>query len=115
MGVVLSALNRKTDAVLEYRRAVELAPSDCDALNNLGLLLAEAGDVASAQQYFVRASKAKPDFAAPHFNLGRVYLAAGHLAEARRALETAARLDPAYAPHVAELLRDKARDRAQNQ
>lgn len=43
-----------------YRRAVELEPENADAFNNLGVLLAQRGDLQAAMGLFEQAVKADP-------------------------------------------------------
>ncbi len=104
LGVILAALGRRDEAMEQYQKAVRLSPEDADVHNNLGLLLAHDGDMAAAEKHLAEAIRLRPDFAAAHFNLGRVGLTLGRWSDATLSLETAARLDPAYRPHVAELL-----------
>jgi Flp pilus assembly protein TadD len=59
LGVVLSDLGQVDRAERAYRQAIELGPN-ADALNNLGILLAQRGDYRGAMAWFERAVEVNP-------------------------------------------------------
>ena len=55
-----------------YRKALELEPKNADACNNLGILLAQRGDLEEAKGFFERAVEANPSHLSAMRNLERV-------------------------------------------
>ena len=80
-----------------YREALALDPDHADAHINLGRLLHEAGDAASAEDHYRRALAARPQDATAAFNLGVSLEDLGRGADALAAYEKAVALDPANA------------------
>jgi tetratricopeptide (TPR) repeat protein len=96
----LEGQNRPADALLDLRRAKELAPADPMILNALGLCLAKLGRIDEAYPAFRQCAELAPDFGPAHFNCGWTLEELGELDRARQAFEEAARLDPGGAdPH----------------
>jgi len=91
------ALGRLDDAVAALTRAVDLRPDHADALDALGVALAELGRPAEALAYYERALAANPRTAAVAFHLGNALLALDRLPEASRAFEQALELDGRFA------------------
>ena len=60
LGYADSALHRKQDAVLAYRRALELKPDLFEARLNLGVILLEMNDPAGAAEQLGKATELKP-------------------------------------------------------
>jgi tetratricopeptide (TPR) repeat protein len=97
------ALNNMCDAELRLGRldeararceaALRIAPAFAAAHNNLGLVLAAAGDFAAAHRQFLAAG----DRAAASYNLGMVHLAEGHYESAADAFVEAIRARPWFA------------------
>ena len=90
----LEGQNRPADALLDLRRAHDLAPGDPAILNALGLCLGKLGRTDEAYLAFRQCAEAMPDFAPAHFNCGWTLEELGELEKARLAFEEAARLDP---------------------
>ncbi len=82
------------EALLHYKRAVELDPRLHQAVNNLGNLYFLTQNFALAQQQYQQAVDQKPDFAAGYFNLHLAQYQQFRVEDAERSLETARRLDP---------------------
>jgi tetratricopeptide (TPR) repeat protein len=76
-----------------YERALSMEPGHVDALNNLGMLSYEVGNLEEATSLFQRAVKMHPDHMLSHFNLGSVLEETGELEKARKHLRIAVRLD----------------------
>ena len=66
---VLHALGRRAEAIERYWQAVEVEPRFGDAWNNLGTVLAEAGERDAACAAFRRALSVNTDDARAHYNL----------------------------------------------
>jgi tetratricopeptide (TPR) repeat protein len=77
----------------EFREAIRLKPDFADAQNNLGLVLAQAGDDDAAVTAFREAIRLSPAWADAHANLGAT-LAATDPKAAINELEKAIELDP---------------------
>jgi tetratricopeptide (TPR) repeat protein len=80
-----------------YRSALETDQNNVDALNNLGALSYEEGNLEDAIALFRHAVKLHPDHMLSHFNLGSALEETGHDEQARRHLRRAVQLDPEHA------------------
>ena len=74
-------------------KAVELAPSDPQALDALGWAYAQAGYLHKAEEALLKALAANPDFAAAHVHLGLTYMRWGQNDKAREHWSRAAQID----------------------
>lgn len=96
LGNALRDAQELDDAVLAYRRAVELKPDYADAHNNLGNALRETGDAASALMSCARAIELKPGYAEAFNNLGNALKDLGELDAAIAAYGKAIGAKPAF-------------------
>src|SRR5262249_45625098 len=89
-------LDRKKidEAALAVERALPLNPNNHDALNVMGRVAFERGDLEAALGHYRRTLKLKPDLADAYKNMGNVLKELGQLQEARDAYLEALRLDP---------------------
>lgn len=62
LGIALADLNEPNNALVHYRRALELDPKQPIAMNNIGLLLFNAGRIPEAAPWFERAIAAWHDY-----------------------------------------------------
>jgi tetratricopeptide (TPR) repeat protein len=85
---------RFVEAEALYRRVLEQTPDDADALNMLGLVMAEAGNPLQAIKYIERAIQLAPQRAAYHTNRGEIFRRWGLLDEGLSACARAVELDP---------------------
>ena len=69
IGLANEALLQVPAAEKAYLRALEIDLEFAEALNNLGVLSREQGDLAQAERYLRKALVARPTFADAHFNL----------------------------------------------
>lgn len=99
----LEQQGRAQEALVDLKRARDLAPDDAIVGNALGLCLARIGRLWDARQSFREAVRNDPDFASAHFNHGWVAEELGLLNEAREALLRAEQLNPASASAPARL------------
>ena len=81
-------------AVATFRRALQLAPSDADTWNDLGLAYQVAGDLDSAQASFESAIRLAPRRAPAHLNLAVLLMRRGVSGRARTEFAQALELDP---------------------
>lgn len=98
LGQSLEALNVIDEAIIAYRRAIELEriaarPSELPFLN-LGTLLGQRGETSEAVKLLERAVAVNSQSAKARFELGKLYLTLGRKADAERELVEATRLDP---------------------
>ena len=84
-------------AIASYRRVLELDPTHSDALNNLGVLLQQNGDLDGAITAYRGALAARPDFVPAMNNLGSALEDQGDLSSAAALLEQALALAPDFA------------------
>lgn len=73
-GVALMDLGRDTQALAVFRQLNQTYPELPEPLNNIGLLLARAGQLEGARQSLQEALRADPQHRAARTNLGQVYL-----------------------------------------
>lgn len=108
LGLALSAVGRREEAVTEFDRALELNPRYVDAHLNRAVMLNELGRYDDAVEAFAAAhglgAVDHTGFSAPiasqlanlHAQLGEAYVEAGGLAQATDQYESAVRLRPEY-------------------
>ena len=94
LGVMAIADNKPEEALVAFRRAVEVAPTSWQAQRNLANLLFDSHDAAAAATHAREAARLKPDDAAAHDLLGRSLGALGRLDEAAAEIGRALQLDP---------------------
>jgi uncharacterized protein (TIGR02466 family) len=80
-----------------YRQTLDIEPGHINALNNLGVLLLECGDLEGAAAAFRGALAIGPDFVSALNNLSSVLMEQGELAAAAGLLERALTLAPDFA------------------
>lgn len=93
-GLVHRGLRAQSDGDLEeaeraLRKAVELAPSNPQAHQNLGAVLLSRGALTEAERHLHEALRLRPDYPEAHYNLARV---AEERGDTRRALDHYARM-----------------------
>jgi len=87
--------DRKVDeAIRLLTRALEIAPQFIEAMNNLGTIYFQRGDLRTAEDYFRKALAIEPEAFEPLVNLGGVLLAAGSGHEAIEYNQRAQELRP---------------------
>ena len=97
LGLALDEAGRPSEAIAEYRRALDRNPNHPESLNNLGAALANQGRMDEAARHFERLIAVDPENADAHANLGFALAAAGARARAVAAFREALRLDPDHA------------------
>lgn len=90
----LFAQKRYAEAIPYYRRALEIAPDDPDAANDLGLALHYLGQSGEAIGVLRTGTERAPEFQRIWLTLGFVSAGSGDTAGARVALEKARGMDP---------------------
>ena len=92
LGYAYTALQRPTEAKVEYEKAVALKPDMSEAQLNLGLTLLDA-DPNAAVEPFRKAAELLPDQAQPIFLLGKALERSGKLSSAIEQYRAAEQLD----------------------
>jgi len=82
MGNEFAARERTEAAAEEYRRAIRLYAGNALATNNLGVMLANEGDLNAARAQYESALRLRPGYADAHFNLARTLQETGESAAA---------------------------------
>lgn len=85
---------RLAEAEAGYRRILRKRPQDADALNFLGMLYVQKGDVPQGTQFLQRAVESLPTNPHAWLNLGNALMAAGDLTRAKEAFSKATELAP---------------------
>jgi hypothetical protein len=88
---------RFTEAIAEYRRAIELAPQFAEAYSNLGTALRDSCETDAAIYAYERAIEMRPDLAEAFNNLAIALRDKGQFEEALRNCRQALSLKPDYA------------------
>ncbi len=101
LGWLLSGLiayrgGRLAEALPMMERAVELAPSNPDARNNLGVALTQAGRLDEAELHLRAAVRLDANFVEARSNLGDLLRLRGRFDEAGTCLREALRIDPEH-------------------
>lgn len=99
MGTELLKQGKLTEAMAEFKKAIQSDPTYAGAYNNLGITY-ERMNRDGAQEQYERAIQLMPDFVHAHFNLARLLMKKGHTAEAVARLRRTIQIDP---NHVAAL------------
>lgn len=73
LAILDAQQHQSAPAIAGLQRAVALNPRNAVAWNWLGSLYRERGDAAHAEQAYLQALAARPDYAAAHLNLGILY------------------------------------------
>lgn len=87
-------LGQWEDAIVGYRRVIELQPGMAIAHLDIGVAYMETGDLQSASGSFEKALVLQPEDASVHYNIGTIYIRADRVDEAIVYLTKATELDP---------------------
>jgi protein O-GlcNAc transferase len=101
LGNLLADAQRKQEAEAEYRKALQVEPSDADARYNLSLLLEEEDRLPEALRELRRTAELAGDDREVLQTLARVLERAGDHRGAAVARDRAARIDPPAPPMAA--------------
>ena len=86
-----------SDEVALWKDCVEKSPNKARPHNNLGLALAEQGDLEKAVGHYYKALRIKPNHVLAHYNLGTALVQQGNFKEAIVHFSEALRIQPEYA------------------
>lgn len=85
------------EAIRQQRAQIATQPADAGSLNDLGNLLALAGDLEAAQEAYRQAIALAPENASSYYNLALILMEEGRRKEAHKTLRTVLELDPRHA------------------
>ncbi len=97
LGDALLQKGQIEDAMVQYRKAVEIYPDFVDAHTNLGTALLQSGHAEEAIAEYQKVLALSPDSAKAHFNLGDAFVRAKQVDLAVAQYQRAADIDPDYA------------------
>ena len=103
LAAVLKQSGRLEEELLASKRAVELAPGDPEAHNNLGASLLDLGRLEEAEACFRSAIALEQDYAEAHYNLGVTLHERGLLQQAEASYGSAIALRHDYAEAYSNL------------
>lgn len=104
LGDLLREQGRHRAALIEYKKALELAPNSVSLLNKTALMYILLGDVDSAEPLLKKADKLSPMvFPYTYKRLGMIYIERKAWQNARRYLEMSADINP-FDPQLQTLL-----------
>jgi len=96
-GYSLDTLNRFSEGLQCYDRALEISPKNAVAWNNKGFALDKLGRYVEAMQCFDRAIKINSKYAMPWFNKGLSLCNLGRFAESLQCFDRALEINPKFA------------------
>ena len=97
LGLALAGRGQVDEAIVHFRKALELKPNNAEAHNNLGMALAGRGQSDEALTHYRKALEIKPGYAEVHNNLGNVLAGRGQFDEAIAHYRKAVEANPDYA------------------
>ena len=97
LGALLFREGQVSEAIVHFRKAVEIDDEQAEPQANLGNALLQNGDVDEAIAQYFNALRIKPNYAEVHYNLGNALLRKGRTDEAIGQYEKAIVLQPDYA------------------
>jgi len=97
LGAVLLREGQVNEAIVHFRRAVEIDADQVEAQANLGDALLQKGELDEAVAQYYKALQIKPTYAEVHYNLGNALLREGQADEAIAHYEKALQIKPDYA------------------
>lgn len=96
LGVVLYDNDQPELAIIEFQKALEIAPNYADAHYNLGALYQDKGLLEKAISEYRYALDLAPDSVDAYYNLGVIYTQLDYFEEAVMAFQKALRNKPDY-------------------
>jgi protein O-mannosyl-transferase len=97
LGTVLLQKGKVDEAIVHFRKALEIKADHADVQANLGSALLQKGELDEAVAQYYKALEIKPDYALVHYDLGNALLVKGEVDEAIAHYEKALENKPDYA------------------
>jgi tetratricopeptide (TPR) repeat protein len=101
LGDALLKKGKLDEAILEYRRALEIKPKDAEAHRDLGNVFLKEGKLDEAISEYQKALEIKPNFLGARSNLGGALFQKGQMDEAVEQFQKALELRPEKAAEAA--------------
>lgn len=98
MGWSYMEQGKVKEAIVQFKRALEMNPEFSHAHNNLGIALARQGKIDEAIAEYEEALRLTPNYPEAHFNLGDALVRKGRLDDAIAHYQASIQLRPDYAP-----------------
>lgn len=93
LGVIYAQQQKRAEAKRYFEAALEYDGNSVHALNNLGNIAREEGELERAVEYYQKAILIDPDYSVPHNNLAVVYKQLNRYGDFVREIKTAKRLE----------------------
>ena len=108
LGSAYASEDNVTNAIITFRKSLEVRPDNVVAISHLAMALFQAGDSAEAISTFQSAVKARPEKAVLHFQLAQLYARLQRLSDAINELEEGLKYAPEdpNAKHMLQQLRN---------
>jgi len=117
LGISLRKQKRWEDAIIEYKKALKIAPKAEGLFYNMGMAYAEGKDYESAIQSMQKALSINPDLPKSSvvlaYNMGMVFSMGFTKDKAMQCMKTALEIDPGYEPAQRALARLKEKAEVQ--
>ncbi len=97
LGIVYESSGRHSDAITQYRDALQIDPAYAEAENNFGNVLVQEGRTDEAIARYRDALRDNPDYVLAHSDLGVALAREGRIEEAISEFRRSLQLDPANA------------------
>lgn len=93
---VFAKIGKPDEAIVNYKRALQIEPQSAEVHYNLGSLLGMRGNVQEARLHLEEAVKIQPGYAEAHSNLGNVFSMQGDPKTAVEHYRKALEIDPSF-------------------
>ncbi|MDD5156146.1 MAG: tetratricopeptide repeat protein, partial [Candidatus Omnitrophica bacterium] len=103
---IYSIFNRKNEALILFKKALELNPRSVNAFNNLGILYFELGKKEDSHSFFKKAFEINPDSPVALYNLAVAYYYRKEYGLAGRYFDKAVKSGYAVNPDFSKLIRE---------
>ncbi|MEA1917307.1 MAG: tetratricopeptide repeat protein, partial [Campylobacterota bacterium] len=104
LGITLMELNRVSEAIENFTKALSLKPNYAEGYNNLGIALQDLKELDDAVKNYKKAIAIEPNYAQAYYNLGNALRDLGRLDEAVSNYNKAIAIVPDYSEAYDNLL-----------
>jgi protein O-GlcNAc transferase len=94
LGACLEKLDNEAEAIAAYQEAIALDPNLVDAYNNLGVLLANNGQITAAETVYRQAISVNPSHWGSYMNLGNLLVEQSQVERAIEVYQNALQINP---------------------
>lgn len=94
LGACLERLDNEAEAIAAYQEAIALDPNLVDAYNNLGVLLANNGQITAAETVYRQAISVNPSHWGSYMNLGNLLVEQSQIEQAIEVYQNALQINP---------------------